>query len=79
MADLGEIPAAAAPPPVPPAEAPQPVEAPPETFEVNYSCLKCGTAVSNAELTRLPEIKCICGFRVFIKVRPPVVKTVRAV
>jgi len=50
-----------------------------ETFEVNYSCLRCGTVVSNTELSRLPEIKCICGFRVFTKVRPPVVKTVKAV
>lgn len=50
-----------------------------ETFEVNYACLRCGTAVSNAELSRLPEIKCICGFRVFTKVRPPVVKTVKAI
>jgi DNA-directed RNA polymerase subunit P len=46
-----------------------------ETFEVNYSCLRCGTLVSNTELSRLPEIKCICGFRVFTKVRPPVVKS----
>ena len=50
-----------------------------ETFEVNYSCLRCGTNVSNTELSRLPEIKCICGFRVFTKVRPPVVKTVKAI
>ena len=50
-----------------------------ETFEVYYSCLRCGTVVSNTELSRLPEIKCICGFRVFTKVRPPVVKTVKAI
>ena len=50
-----------------------------ETFEVNYSCLRCGTHVSNTELGRLPEIKCICGFRVFIKIRPPVVKTIKAI
>ena len=50
-----------------------------ETFDVNYSCLRCGTIVSNTELSRLPEIKCICGFRVFTKVRPPVVKTVKAI
>lgn len=80
--------AAQAPPPAPPAapaaDAPPgepgaPPEEPREQFEVIYSCLKCGTAVSNAELTRLPEIKCICGFRVFTKVRPPVVKTIGAV
>ena len=54
-------------------------DAPVESFEVNYSCLRCGTAVSNAELSRLPEIKCICGFRVFTKIRPPLVKTIKAV
>jgi DNA-directed RNA polymerase subunit P len=50
-----------------------------EQFDVNYSCLRCGTVVSNTELSRLPEIKCICGFRVFTKVRPPVVKTIKAI
>ena len=50
-----------------------------ETFDVIYSCLRCGTNVSNTELIRLPEIKCICGFRVFTKSRPPVVKTVKAI
>ena len=54
-------------------------ETPAETFDVNYSCLRCATIVSNTELSRLPEIKCICGFRVFTKVRPPVVKTVKAI
>jgi len=54
-------------------------ETPVETFDVIYSCLRCATNVSNTELSRLPEIKCICGFRVFTKVRPPVVKTVKAI
>ena len=54
-------------------------EVPEETFDVIYSCLRCDTHVSNTELSRLPEIKCICGFRVFTKVRPPVVKTVKAI
>jgi len=49
-----------------------------EKFDVLYSCLRCATIVSNTELSRLPEIKCICGFRVFIKVRPPIVKTIKA-
>ena len=48
-------------------------------FDVLYSCLRCNTKVSNSELDRLPEIKCICGFRVFTKVRPPIVKTVKAI
>ena len=50
-----------------------------EEFDVVYSCLRCNTKVNNSELSRLPEIKCICGFRVFTKVRPPIVKTVKAI
>ena len=50
-----------------------------EKFDVLYSCLRCATIVTNTELSRLPEIKCICGFRVFIKVRPPIVKTIKAI
>jgi len=50
-----------------------------EKFDVIYSCLRCNTKVSSSELGRLPEIKCICGFRVFTKVRPPIVKTVKAI
>ncbi|HLA22109.1 MAG TPA: hypothetical protein VJZ17_01535 [Nitrosopumilaceae archaeon] len=41
--------------------------------------MRCGTPVTQSELTRLPEIKCICGFRVFAKLRPPVVKSLKAV
>ena len=50
-----------------------------EKFDVIYSCLRCNTKVGNSELLRLPEIKCICGFRVFTKIRPPIVKTVKAI
>ena len=50
-----------------------------EKFDVIYSCLRCNTKVSSSELSRLPEIKCICGFRVFTKVRPPIVKTIKAI
>ena len=49
-----------------------------EKFDVIYSCLRCNTQVNNSELGRLPEIKCICGFRVFTKIRPPIVKTVKS-
>jgi len=49
------------------------------SFSVVYSCLRCGTQVTQSELSRLPEIKCICGFRVFNKLRPPIVKTIKAV
>ena len=50
-----------------------------EQLDVLYTCLRCNTKVSVSELSRLPEIKCICGFRVFTKIRRPVVKSVKAV
>ena len=50
-----------------------------EKFDVIYSCLRCATKVTSTELSRLPEIKCICGFRVFTKARPPIIKTIKAV
>ena len=50
-----------------------------EKFDVIYACLRCNAKVSSSELNRLPEITCICGFRVFTKVRPPIVKTVKAI
>ena len=50
-----------------------------EKFDVIYSCLRCNTKVSGSDLNRLPEIKCICGFRVFTKVRPLIAKTVKAI
>lgn len=46
---------------------------------VIYECMRCGTPVSNEELSKLPEIKCICGFRVFRKARQPIVKQLKAV
>ncbi len=64
-----------------PTESTEPIEttAPEEKFDVIYSCLRCGTKVQNSELSRLPEIKCICGFRVFNKVRAPIVKSIKAI
>ena len=38
-----------------------------EKFDVIYSCLRCNTKVSNSELSRLPEIKCICGLEFLLK------------
>ncbi|MGQ0638841.1 MAG: RNA polymerase Rbp10 [Nitrososphaerota archaeon] len=49
------------------------------SFNVIYACMRCGTHVTQSELSRLPEIKCICGFRVFSKLRPPIVKTIKAI
>ena len=50
-----------------------------EKFDVIYRCLRCGNQSMLAELSRLPEIKCICGFRVFTKERSGIVKTVKAI
>ena len=46
---------------------------------VTYECMRCGTTVTVEELSRLPEIKCICGFRVFRKSRQPIVKQLKAI
>ena len=50
-----------------------------EGFDVIYKCLRCGNETMHEELRRLPETKCICGFRVFTKQRPSLVKTVKAI
>ncbi len=46
---------------------------------VTYECMSCGTLVTGKELSYLPEIKCICGFRVFRKIRQPIVKQLKAI
>ena len=54
-------------------------DVPEEKFDVTYRCLRCGNQCTLVELNRLPEIKCICGFRVFTKERSGLVKTVKAI
>jgi DNA-directed RNA polymerase subunit P len=44
-----------------------------------YECVRCGTRTTQEELSKLPEVKCICGYRVFRKARPGVVKQIKAV
>ena len=44
-----------------------------------YECVWCGTKTSLEELAKLPEVTCICGYRVFRKARPAVVKQIKAV
>ena len=46
---------------------------------VVYECVRCGSKVTADELSQLPEIKCICGYRVLKKARPPVVKQVKSI
>ena len=45
-----------------------------------YECLKCGAKVASRDLEiRGGAVKCTyCGYRVLKKIRPPVVKRVRA-
>lgn len=47
--------------------------------DIVYECVRCGAKATASELAQLPEIRCICGYRVFKKVRPPVVKQVKAI
>ncbi|MDV3243885.1 MAG: hypothetical protein LYZ66_01770 [Nitrososphaerales archaeon] len=44
-----------------------------------YECVRCGTKTTQEELSRLPEVKCICGYRVFRKSRSSLVKQIKAV
>ena len=46
---------------------------------VVFRCIRCGTNVTADELTQLPEIKCICGYRILRKIRPELAKRVKAV
>ena len=46
---------------------------------VVYEFMRCDTHVTVEEVFRLPEIKCICGFRVFRKAKQPIVKQLKAV
>ncbi len=51
------------------------------TPEIVYECIRCGAKVSMEDLElRGGEIKCtVCGYRVLRKIRPPIVKRVKAV
>ena len=49
-------------------------------FSKKFSCEHCNKKFGkHEELNRLPEIKCICGFRVFTKERSGLVKSVQAI
>ena len=61
-------------PPVAPKEQPAKVFA-----GAVYECVRCGTRTTQEELSKLPEVKCICGYRVFKKARPAVVKQIKAI
>jgi DNA-directed RNA polymerase subunit P len=44
-----------------------------------YECINCGTKVEYRELEKYITFKCPqCGYRIFRKVRPPIIKRVKA-
>lgn len=46
---------------------------------VIYECARCGYKFDGEELAMRQELKCpTCGYRVLKKVRPPIVKRVKA-
>lgn len=45
-----------------------------------YECAKCGELTAGEEIEMRGRISCIhCGYRVLKKIRPPIVKRVKAV
>lgn len=48
--------------------------------ELIYKCLKCGKVFSKSEMETLPGVRCpYCGYKVVIKLRPPIAKRVKAI
>jgi DNA-directed RNA polymerase subunit P len=46
---------------------------------IEYECASCAARVTAEQLAVTPEIKCpICGYRILKKVRPPIVRHVKA-
>lgn len=44
-----------------------------------YECVRCGRRAKYGELERYISFRCpYCGYRVFRKIRPPIVKRVKA-
>ncbi|MBD3230603.1 MAG: DNA-directed RNA polymerase subunit P [Candidatus Lokiarchaeota archaeon] len=44
-----------------------------------YECGRCKKEITLSEMGSLPGIKCsYCGYRILYKVRPPVVKKIKA-
>ena len=44
-----------------------------------YRCVQCGKIITSEQLSVMLEIKCPdCGYRVLRKIRPPIVKKVKA-
>ena len=46
---------------------------------IEYQCLSCKEKIPLDELNMMPEFKCPhCGYRILKKIRPPIVKHVKA-
>ncbi|MFH0848052.1 MAG: DNA-directed RNA polymerase subunit P [archaeon] len=60
-------------------EKPPPNESEGTVAGIQYECVSCGTSVSAEQMEVTPEIKCpMCGYRILRKVRPPIVRHVKA-
>jgi len=47
--------------------------------EIIYECVRCGHKVSSEELRLYDDVRCTrCGYKVLRKIRPPIVKRVKA-
>jgi len=48
--------------------------------QMTYECVRCGTQFSGKELAVREQIKCpYCSYHVLKKIRPPIVKRVKAI
>jgi len=46
---------------------------------ISYKCVQCGTLITSEQLAMMLGIKCPnCGYRILRKLRPPIVKRVKA-
>ena len=51
-----------------------------EVGGIIYKCFRCGRLVSYEKIKMSPDLKCPnCGFKILVKVRPKIVKKVKAV
>ena len=46
---------------------------------VRYKCVQCGAIITSDQLASMLGIKCpYCGYRILRKMRPPIVKRIKA-
>ena len=45
-----------------------------------YRCLRCGKTFTKEEMETLPGVRCpYCGYKIIVKLRPPIAKRVKAI